>query len=351
MSFLNPSLRTVTGVAIALFLAQPLAGCSGTSSSLPSVPDSPSSVHLDVPAAVNAKGSAAQRANPDAGGQQLFVSDNENNRVLVYNAASKTQNPPAERTITQGIKTPNGIATDLSGNLYVANYLANTVTVYAKNASSPKLTISQGLNGPWDVKVDGFGTVYVSNTPLSGATNYIAIYQAGSGSPSNSWSAPQQNMEISGFTLLNANQQGQTSIYALEYELDRSGLATGGALTCYPGPSTCTQLGGYSFGQTGGITMVNSPGPSKPFEFLAVDQYIPGVDDITPGHATTQLVTGGTPEFVTLNSKGTRLFVADRFYGRVVEYTYPKKKRLNTFNAPGDSQIYGVATNPSGNFH
>lgn len=351
MSSLNPSLRTVTGVAIALFLAQPLAGCSGAASSLPFAPDSPSSVHLDVPAAVDAKGSAAQRVHSDAGGQQLFVSDNENNRILVYNAASKTQNPPIERTITQGIQTPNGIATDLQGNLYVANYQANTVTVYAKNASSPKLTISEGLNGPWDVKVDGFGNVYVSNTPLSGATNYIAIYAAGSGTPSNSWSAPQQNMEISGFTLLNATQQGQTSIYALEYQLNGSDLATGGLLTCYPGPSTCTQLSGYSFGQTGGIAMVHSPGPSKPFEFLAVDQYIPGVDDVTPGDSTTQLVTGGTPEFATLNSKGTRLFVADRFYGRVVEYSYPKKKQLNTFSAPGDSQVYGVATIPSGNFH
>lgn len=349
MNYFNRSLRTVTGVAIAAILSQPLAGCSGASSSLPAAaPVSPSSVHLDVPAAVNAKGSAAQRVNPDGGGQQLFVSDNENNRVLVFNAASTTQNPPATRTITQGVVGPNGLATDLSGNLYVANYINNTVTVYGKNASSPKMTLSRGLNGPWDVKVDGFGNVYVSNTPLSGATNYIVEFPAGSSSPSTTWSAPQQNMEISGFTLLNATQQGQTSIYALEYQLDGSGFATGGLLTCYPGPSTCTALSGYSFGQTGGITMVHSPG-SVPFEFLAVDQYVPGIDDITPGHSTTQQVTGGTPEFITLNSKGTRLFVADRFYGRVVEYSYPKKKQLNTFNSGG--QTYGVATDPSGNFH
>jgi hypothetical protein len=349
MTYLSLSLRTATGVAIAAILSQSLAGCSGASSSLPSaVPVSPSSVHLDVPAAVNARGSAATRVNPDGGGQQLFVSDNENNRVLVYNPASTTQNPPATRTITQGVVGPNGLATDLSGNLYVANYNNNTVTVYGKNASSPKMTLSSGLNGPWDVKVDGFGNVYVSNTPLSGATNYIVEFPAGSSSPSTTWSAPQRNMEISGFTLLNATQQGQTSIYALEYQLDGSGYATGSALTCYPGPSTCTQLSGYSFGQTGGITMVHSPG-SVPFEFLAVDQYVPGIDDITPGHSTTQQVTGGTPEFITLNSKATRLFVADRFYGRVVEYSYPKKKQLNTFDSGG--QTYGVATTPSGNFH
>jgi streptogramin lyase len=94
----------------------------------------------------------------------LFVSDNLNSKVYVFNAASKTTNPPIERTITNGIGAPNGIATDSSGNLWVANLAANTVTEYAKNSSSPRLTISNGMNGPFDVKVDGFGNVYVAMT-------------------------------------------------------------------------------------------------------------------------------------------------------------------------------------------
>jgi hypothetical protein len=334
---LNPSLRTVIGVAIATLLAQPLAGCSGASSSLPAAPVSTDSAH--------------QVVGPDGGGQLLFVSDNENNRISVFNAAAKTQNPPAERTITQGIHGPNGIATDLSGNLYVANYVSNTVTVYGKNSSSPKTTISNGLNGPWDVKVDGFGNVYVSNTPLYGGTNYISEYLAGSLTPSTTWNAPQPNMEISGFTLLNATQRDQTSIFALEYVQNPSGGATGGLLGCYSGSTSCVVMQGFpTFGQTGGIAMVRSPHPSGPYEFLAVDQYLPGVDDIIPDQSPTQLVTGGTPEFITLNAKSTRLFVADRFYGRVTEYSYPKRKKLNTFT-PGSGQIYGVATYPSGDFH
>ena len=127
MSYLNLSLRTVTGVAIATILSQSLAGCSGVLVLSSRSSDFAQFGHLDVPAAVNAKGSAAQRVEPDAGGQQLFVSDNENNRSSVFNAASTTQNPPPTRTITQGISGPNGIATDLSGNLYVANYFNNTV--------------------------------------------------------------------------------------------------------------------------------------------------------------------------------------------------------------------------------
>ena len=65
---------------------------------------------------------------------------------------------------------------------------------------------------------------------------------------------------------------------------------------------------------------------------------------------TKRLVTGGTPEDVTLNAKGTRLFVADRFYGQVEEYTFPGNKEKITFGAPGKTILIGVATDPSGNY-
>ena len=101
-------------------------------------------------------------------------------------------------------------------------------------------------------------------------------------------------------------------------------------------------------GQTAGIAIVQSP-TSKPLEWIAVDQYIPGYDLFQQGQSTKQITTGGTPEFVTLDSTGTKLFVADRFYGRVTEYSFPAMTQLNTFN--GGAQIYGVATDPSGTFH
>ncbi|MGC1379848.1 MAG: hypothetical protein WA814_02350 [Candidatus Baltobacteraceae bacterium] len=349
------ALRVSTTIALASIAASPLAGCSGASSTLPAAPAPIAAAN----AATNATGSATlgsigstlgMDAKKKKKQQLLFVSDNENNRVLVYNAASKTQNPPAIRTITSGVSGPNGLTTDQAGNLYVANYVSGTVTVYAPNASTPKTTISSGLNGPWDVKVDGSGNVYIANDPLFGSTPaFISEYPAGSSSPSYTWQVPQQGMTISGFALLNPLQPSETSIYALEYTLNGSDLATGGALTCYPGNQTCTQLGGYSFGQTGGIAVANSPN-GNPFEFLAVDQYVPGVDTFTQSQPMQQLVTGGTPEFIALNSKDNQLFVADRFYGRVVEYSFPAGKQMNSFS-PGGAQVYGVATYPAGTYH
>jgi hypothetical protein len=344
------ALRAATGLAVVSLIAAPLAGCSGATSALPTAA---ASSLADAKTTASAPESTQWSAQPDAHHkkvkQLLFVSDNENNRVLVYNTATKTQNPPALRTITNGVQGPNGLATDESGNLYVANYLSNTVTVYAPNAGNPKTTISNGLNGPFDVKVDGFGNVYVANDPLSGGTPFIQLYPVGSSSPTYTWSAPASGEVISGLALLNPKQQGQTAIYALEFSLNGSGFATGGALSCYPGNPTCVSFGS-TFGQTGGIAVAQSPGGSKPFQWLAVDQYVPGVDIFTQGQANGQITTGGTPAFITLNSTGNQLYVADRFYGRVVEYSYPAGKQLNTFT-PGGAQVYGVATSPAGTFH
>jgi hypothetical protein len=117
-----------------------------------------------------------------------------------------------------------------------------------------------------------------------------------------------------------------------------SGFAKGVALTCSPGSPTCTQLGGYSFGQTGGIAVANSPG-AKPLEFLAVDQYLPGVDTFTLGGPSSQLVTGGTPEFIALNSTDNQLYVADSFNAQVVEYSFPGGKQLNTFTPSGSPKV------------
>jgi hypothetical protein len=339
MNKLASGVRAAAVLAAASLTASPLAGCSGSSA----LPPGPASVP------VTAVRPLAQTVDPDRKSQLLFVSDNANDQVYVYNAATKTQNPPPLRTITAGIKGPNGITTDKSGNLYVTNFLSNTITIYAPNGSTPKTTISNGLNGPFDVKVDGFGNVYVANDPLSG-TAFINEYAPGGSDPTNTWSVPSAGMVVTGIALLNPSSQGETSIYATEFVQNQSSGAIGGLLTCFPNGSSCSQIGGVTLGETGGVAVEESPGEKKPFQYLAVDQYVPGVDIFTPGKSSNEIVTGGTPEFVALNAKADQLFVADRFYGRVVEYSYPSGKQLNLFTPNGDTQLYGVATSPAGTY-
>jgi hypothetical protein len=291
--------------------------------------------------------------DPDGKGKKktvLYIGDNANNRITVYDVAKKKSTKVG--VITQGLNGPQGITTDTAGNLYVTNLYGNTVTVYASGQTSPMRTYSTEIQSPTDVRVDSSGNVYIANSPGFGAASYILEFPAGSMSPNNVWYTPQINQVISGIALLNPSQPGQTSIYAAAYTENGSGFATGTVLSCYPGNGTCVSLG-YNMGQTGGVAVLESPGLNQPFQFLAVDQYIPGYDNIEPGHSSSQATTGGTPEFLAIDAARTDLFVADRFYGRVTEYAFPGGQIVNQFypQTGGDNpQVYGVAVSPAGTY-
>jgi hypothetical protein len=329
------TLRAATGIAIASLMVDPLAGCSGASSALPETAPSATTARTSV--LVDDRSRKAQL---------LFVGDNQNSRIDVYDATTKKQNPPPMRTITQGVDQPYGITTDKSGDLYVANLGDDTVTVYAPNSSKPKTTIKNGLNDPFDVKVDGFGDVYVANNP-NGADPFIQEYAKGASEPSSTWTAPVLGV-FTGIALLDPMQKGETSIYALEFAAVQSG-GTGELLSCYPGNSNCKSAG-YTFGVTGGIAVAESPGESKPFEFLVADNAVPGVDTFVSGQLNGQLVTPGSPAGIALNAMDNRLYVASGSSESVVEYSFPGNKVLNTFTPP-EANVFGVATTPAGTYH
>jgi DNA-binding beta-propeller fold protein YncE len=89
----------------------------------------------------------------------LFVANYGGNDVTVY-AAGKTS---VLRTISQGVKGPYGIAFDAGGNLYVSNNLANSVTVYAPGSTAILRTIRQGVSRPTAELFDASGNLYVAN--------------------------------------------------------------------------------------------------------------------------------------------------------------------------------------------
>ncbi len=232
---LNTIGRITGAILTASIIMLPLAACSGGSPSVPSSamplgiaqPSSPAS--SAEPSNTNSMASLANE--PLTTKKLLFVSDAETNKVFVFNAAATTQNPTPLRVITNGVVEPNGITTDLAGNLYVANYANNTVTVYGPGASKPKLTLSNGISFPWDVKVDGFGNVYVVSLPW-GNSAYISEFAKGATAPEYTWYVPQQNLEISGIAILNAKTS--PSIYATAYSLDQNDVAHGTILSLLP---------------------------------------------------------------------------------------------------------------------
>jgi DNA-binding beta-propeller fold protein YncE len=84
----------------------------------------------------------------------------------------------------QTFNSPEGLAVDSYGNLWVANYKANTVVEI--NGSNPTATVmatilpTQGLNGPTRLAFDQKGNLFVVNT----AGNSVTEYSCPSGSSS-----------------------------------------------------------------------------------------------------------------------------------------------------------------------
>src|SRR5208282_5064652 len=123
---------------------------------------------------------------PTPAGPLLCVTDGYTNALTAYPAASAGNAAPIA-TIT-GLSSPQGVALDSSGNIYVANDNPASVVVYAAGstgAAAPIATISgsnTGLLTPLGVALDSSGNIYVTDAGdnLCDGTASVFVYPAGS---------------------------------------------------------------------------------------------------------------------------------------------------------------------------
>lgn len=81
------------------------------------------------------------------------------------------------RKITQGLDSPDAMAFDATGALYVANYGNGTVTVYPSGSDKLSETIYQGVDMPIALAIDdSSGEIYVANGFNPGN---VAVYSLG----------------------------------------------------------------------------------------------------------------------------------------------------------------------------
>jgi hypothetical protein len=125
-------------------------------------------------ATVASGGAFGLAVDPSSG--TLFVPSESYNEVLVY-APPYTGAPAA---ITLGISTPDQVALDGAGDLFVLNVGgAGSVTEYAPPyTGSPIATISTGLSAPNALALDGAGNVFVSNAGTNDVTIYAPPYSS-----------------------------------------------------------------------------------------------------------------------------------------------------------------------------
>lgn len=115
----------------------------------------------------------------------LYVAGTANNTVWQVSkggtpamvATDLTSAPPgssAQLALNAGLNQPEGVVVDASGDVYVANFGANTITELATGSVwTPTTFLSgNGLNQPWGLSIDLSGNLYVAN---SGAQNILKV--------------------------------------------------------------------------------------------------------------------------------------------------------------------------------
>jgi sugar lactone lactonase YvrE len=110
----------------------------------------------------------------------LFVANYDSNSVTEYAPGANGNIAPVADIsgASTGLDGPLGLALDASGDLFVANFLSNSVAEYAPGANgnvSPTATISgssTGLADPAGVALDASGKLFVANDGNSSVTEY-----------------------------------------------------------------------------------------------------------------------------------------------------------------------------------
>ena len=88
----------------------------------------------------------------------VYVSDSKGNQVLKGGATSTLLSP-----LVTGLKSPGQIALDSLGNIYIAD-TGNNRVVEANAGGTILGTIGSGLSAPQGVTVDAFGNVFIADT-------------------------------------------------------------------------------------------------------------------------------------------------------------------------------------------
>jgi hypothetical protein len=282
----------------------------------------------------------------DAAGKPLiFVSDAADGVVDIYTQAGKGKKLAGQIT---GLTEPQGMTTDTSGNLYVANTNSSNVLVYAPPyTGSPTMTITDPGEYPVDVAVSSTGILAVTNIcsaptcPLSSGS--VSMYAQGSTTSCANVSDSVFNFAQVMFATF--NDKGDLYIDGLNSGYQTSfGLVTGGCQA-----TSITYLNYiYTVAFPGGI-QIDTEG-----RIGFVDPVREQVDTFTPPAggsfgdpvALTPLTGATTPLGYALLASGRDLYVADSGgSGSAEEYKYTGIGSATNTIAVGGQPI-GVAVTP-----
>ncbi|MGA8097837.1 MAG: NHL repeat-containing protein, partial [Candidatus Cybelea sp.] len=269
-----------------------------------------------------------------SGKRLLYVSDNANNVVDIFDARGHHQSPIGQ--ITDGVNQPTGLTTDRSGNLYVANSevpSGYSITVYPPGSTTPSKTYTQGLSEPVGIVVQGDGRLYVAN--LDGYD--VTEYPKGSTTPDQTISF--QALEGNDPYALTLDANNDLFVAALGYPLAQAYELNRNAYT----PRDL----GINF-----IAVMHGIAVDKQGNLLIVNQGTRAIDVFPPGATSpSKTITKGLeqPTLISLNKRQDKLYAADDGIsgnGTVRVFSYPAAKLIDTITFPQFGAPFGVALSP-----
>jgi sugar lactone lactonase YvrE len=162
-------MQSVLRACIVLLGCAASVACAATGGTVPRTPYSPDVAGFGAPSLAPFVAAAVHR---DRAARYVYTCQNGTLfQCLVYDLHGKVVN-----TIGDGIESPIGIATDVAGNVYVANEFADDVTEYAPGGSGLIATLDNAGNVPIDV-VASDGVVAVANL------NSVTVFVGGATEP------------------------------------------------------------------------------------------------------------------------------------------------------------------------
>jgi hypothetical protein len=134
------------------------------------------------------------------GAGDVYVADGASKSLLRYTGGVAT-------TVTSGFTSPAGVAVDGAGNVFVADSGANTIEEVPAVAPSIPFTLASGLGNPHGLATDAAGDLYVADT----GNNRVLLFRAGSADGA---------YTVEGFTGLNAPQDVAVDLNGNVYVVD-----------------------------------------------------------------------------------------------------------------------------------
>ena len=239
----------------------------------------------------------------------IYVSDIANDVVDGYDAKSG-----ALTEQLTGFELPQGIATDRTGNLYVADTAASAVFVFPPGATSPSLTLADTGWYPTDVAVSAAGEVAVANEhSISDGPGSVAFYKPGQTRPFH--------------TVIAGSDIGST-VWFCSYDANGNLFADGGKAPAHvamlPHGGTANKfkpLGIANVIIAGGIQIAGNG------DILVLDQQVRTIYRYWRRHSapvgTTVLTNSSDPVTFALLPKETLLFDADYGFDETAKFAFP----------------------------